>query len=361
MQDADRNYAQPAAAGTAQRFLDSCELLPYTYGLMFTDGEYHRIPKETALATSRQVTELYQNTSGGRLRFKSDTRSITLRFCIPDVPDETRPAYLWTAGFDIYSREEGEWIYRGRTFLPPPDVKDGEAPVYPLCTFEEKKMRELLIGFPMYATVQDLALGVDEDAQVLPAPYPDMDRGPVIFYGSSITQGGCASRPGLAYPEILSRRLDFDYRNLGFSDGARVEEPMLDYLSSVPMRVLVYDYDHNAPTTEFLEKTHEKAFRVLRERMPDLPIVIASAPFAALTGMWIPRHEIICRTYRHAVEAGDTNVYFADGNKMYDPRFAQDCTADATHPNDIGFLCMADAFEPVLREIFNKEKIRGIS
>ena len=166
--------------------------------------------------------------------------------------------------------------------------------------------------------------------------------------------GGCASRPGNAYPAILSRRLNVDHVNLGFSGGGRGEEPIADYIASLPMRVFVMDYDHNAPNAAHLFATHEPMFRKIREKQPDLPVVMMTATtMPRFSDDRAKRREIIRSTYLHAKEAGDENVYFVDGGALLDP-YSDYATVDGAHPNDYGFVVIADALEKILSEILKK-------
>jgi hypothetical protein len=215
-------------------------------------------------------------------------------------------------------------------------------------TLDEKKMHDILIHFPLYNPVDDVFIGLDEDAEVLPAKEYTCAK-PIAFYGSSITQGGCVSHPGNAYFNILSREFDADIINLGFSDGCLGEKPMAEYLANLNMSILIYDYDHNAPTVEHLSKTHERTFKIIREKQPDLPVVmISSADRMAGTP---ERKAVIYQTYQHAIKSGDQNVYFIDGDTIYAPVGRGFCTVDHIHPNDTGFLMMAKAVEPVMRTI----------
>ena len=129
---------------------------------------------------------------------------------------------------------------------------------------------------PAYVRDLCLELGLDTGAAIRPAPsYPNKK---VVFYGSSITQGACASRPGNSYEAMVARRFGFDYVNLGFSGNAKGEDTMAAYIAGLDMDVFVYDYDHNAPTLEHLAKTHEPFFNIIREKRPDLPVVMISRP-----------------------------------------------------------------------------------
>ena len=126
---------------------------------------------------------------------------------------------------------------------------------------------------------------------------------------------------------------------------------MLDYLCSLPMDALVFDYDHNAPTLEFLQKTHLKAYQTIREKRPELPIIMASAPYAHLDEVWEKRREVVLATYQYALEHGDTRIAFVDGAKMFPEDCRAECSVDGVHPNGLGMSCMAKAFEPVLRQM----------
>ncbi len=109
-----------------------------------------------------------------------------------------------------------------------------------------------------------------------PAPYR-MEK-PVLFYGSSITQGGCASRPGNCCSAMVSRLLDCMIWNLGFSGNAKGEAELAEYIANVPLGAMVYDYDHNAPSADHLERTHLPFLRTILEKQPELPVVIVSRP-----------------------------------------------------------------------------------
>ena len=339
---------------TDVRWIPITPSTPGLYGLMqHPDGGFCRMPPDvveavTAEALRPTVAQLYRNTSGGRLRLTTNSQTIAVRANIGQAIAGARQAFLGTAGFDVYQRMDDQWIYAG--CLAPEVVNAG---VYEASfRFGSATERELLINFPLYSDLLSVELGLDEAAIMQPVLPTACKK--VVFYGSSITQGGCAPRPGLSYPNILSRRLGFDFVNLGFSDGARVEPSMLDYLCSLDMDVLVYDYDHNAPELDFLRRTHLDAFRTIRERRPDLPILLASAPMANYDAVWAARREVILGTLQWALDQGDQLVGFVDGATMYPAHCKEECSEDGAHPNGLGMSCMADAFEPVLRKLLEK-------
>jgi hypothetical protein len=176
---------------------------------------------------------------------------------------------------------------------------------------------------------------------------------PIVYYGSSITQGGCCSRPGNAYQAVVSRRFNIDFVNLGFSGNAKGEAAMAEYIAGLPMSVFVLDYDHNAPNPEFLEQTHYDFFKIIRDARPELPIVMMSKcdldSGARTTND--KRRRVIMETYRKSRENGDENVYFIDGAEVYRGTYEDMCTVDKCHPNDLGFALMADAVEAQLKRV----------
>lgn len=132
------------------------------------------------------------------------------------------------------------------------------------------------------------------------------------------------------------------------------EENMAEYISGLDMSALVLDYDHNSPDEKHLLKTHKKFFNIVRAKNPGLPIIIASAIPCTLWSdeFCKTRKKIIFDTYLSAVNAGDKNVYFLDGEKFFTEEIPFDeCTVDGIHPNDTGMHLMANGFMSVLRRL----------
>ena len=202
---------------------------------------------------------------------------------------------------------------------------------------------------PTYSEVKELCIGLEESATVQ-APSPYIHEKPVVYYGHSITQGGCASRPGYVYPSILSRRFHCDFINLGFSGSAKGELAMAEYVAGLDMKLLVYDYDHNAPTADFLRDTHERMFKIIRNAQPNLPVImLTTTPKLQYAGSNEERVEIVRSTYRNALESGDQNVYFLNGSAVCDESDGHaGATVEGSHLNDIGFRCLANALAEIM-------------
>ena len=217
-------------------------------------------------------------------------------------------------------------------------------------------MREVTINMPCYSEVYDLYIILEADARVEKTRGYKRD-GKILYYGSSITNGACATRPGNSYESFICRTLGMDYVNLGFGGSAKGEDAIADYIANIGAEIFVYDYDHNAPDVEHLEKTHEKMFLKIRHKNPDMPILILSRPrYKRLNPIEIERLRVIKKTYENARARGDKNVYFIPGNTLM--KYAKhDGYVDGLHPNDLGFYSMARVITPVLKEILRKMEI----
>lgn len=314
------------------------------YGVFYERGKYRRIPENTAKTVNDGVLSLHANTAGGRVRFKTDSSYIAVYAKMSNIGKMPHFALTGSAGFDLYINDGIEKYVA--TFVPPYDINDGyESTVH----FHSSEMRNITINFPLYSEVCELYIGVSEKSEIYsPEPYK-IDK-PIVYYGSSITQGGCASRPGMSYESIISRRMNADYLNLGFSGSAKGEYEIAEYIRNLDMSAFVYDYDHNAPSAEHLKNTHEKMFRVIRDVYPDLPIVMLSRPKYNLTDDEKYRFEIIKTTYNNAIECGDKNVYLIDGRTLMEMA-GDEGTVDNCHPNDLGFMSIAKAVGDALEKI----------
>ena len=339
----DPNLEVTARLGREDIRLYDIQEAPFSlHGVFYDDGVFARMPAARAKEVSEGVAFHARHSAGGRVRFITDSPFVAIAAKMPVIARMPHFPLTGSSAFSLYA--DGRFV---KTFIPPYDMTDGYESLLEL----PHKGRQLItIVLPTYSSVSSLAVGLQKDACVLPAP-PYAHIKPVVYYGSSITQGGCASQPGNTYQEILARALNTDYINLGFSGNARGEAAMARYMAELDMSVLVLDYDHNAPDAAHLRATHEPLFRTVREAHPTLPVVFVSMPKAEENPAVAERREIIHATYRHAQETGDQNVYFVDGCSFFRALGGDSCTMDGTHPNDLGFWAMARGLLPVLQPL----------
>lgn len=316
------------------------------YGVFYENGLFRRMPEEIARNTNEGVYALHANTSGGRVRFRTDSPFVTVYAQMNGICKMPHFALSGSAGFDMYIRQNGKERFYG-SFIPAYDIENGFESKLDFSTAE---LREITVNFPLYSNVSCLHIGIREGAQLLP-PSDYRTEKPVVYYGSSITQGGCASRPGNAYPSMLSRRFDTDFINLGFSGSGKAEQVIADYVASLEMSVFVYDYDHNAPDCNHLKNTHQRMFETVRKKNPDLPIImLTSTTMERFFDDRDKRKSIIRATYENALANGDRNVYFIDANSLFEGD-ADGATVEGCHPNDLGFKYLADAIGEVLEKL----------
>ena len=276
--------------------------------------------------------------AGGRLRFASSSPEIKVKIslgsCVPLGP----MTLSGVAGCDVYIDGEYEGTYAPADF----GITEYE--------FSFKNTgEEIQINLPVASKVLDTKVECDDIRKAKDYTI----KKPVVFYGSSITNGIAVTSPGNTYPAILSRRLDCDYYNFGMAGSCRGEVRFAEYISEIDMSMLLMGYDHNAMNVEELEERHERFFKTVRKHHPTLPILIASKPdlFNDHVNNSL-RRDVIYRTYSNAQREGDENVYFLDGRWMYDRPIAH-MTADGLHPTDETFVRFADILEPIIRRLIN--------
>lgn len=321
------------------------------YGVFYDEekGCYLRMPDAVAKTVSPGVTELNHHTAGGRIRFRTDSACIAIRAEMENNQLMSHITLIGQSGFDLYHRTpEGEDLFL-QSFRPPMGMKTG----FSSLVKTKGGLRDYTINFPLYDGVKRLYIALKKGS-ILEAPTPYRFSLPVVFYGSSITQGGCASRPGNSYQGILSRRLNVDHINLGFSGNGRAEPEMGRYLAGLDMQVFVCDYDYNCLSPEHLVQTHKPLFETVRSAHPDLPIILISAPTVIKEPeAYDGRRRTVKSTYDWAVEQGDKNVYYIDGGELLAGDCWDSCTVDGVHPNDFGFYRMAMRIEKTLKPILD--------
>lgn len=305
-----------------------------------------RLPDEL-IAQLPHLDHLGRRCAGARVAFKTDSPTFTVKVALKTLSMDV--------GMSIYACQSAQVMLGEREnarhlgVVNPPD--------YNTKTFEKtfnksSELEQVTVYFPRNEQVETIEITVEDGATVT-EPTPYKYNKPVVFYGSSITEGGCSCNSTNAYNAILSRWLDFDYYNLGFSGNARGELVMADYINTIDMGVFVYDYDHNAPTLEHLANTHKPFFDRIRQAHPDIPILMMTRPAEVYDEDMKARKEIVKETYNYAVSKGDKNVYFIDGETFYGDADRNLCAVDNCHPNDLGFFRMASVIRPILKQILD--------
>ena len=326
---------------------------PFSVHGVFYDSEegmFLRMPKEVARNVSSEVYALSQRTSGGRVRFKTDSPYVAIYCEAPTFGAMPHMPITGSHGFSVYCNG----VYAGKVM---PSVKEVTTPheerisfggVVKLCA---DGWKDIEIYMPLYGGVCELLIGVKEGTKV-DTPREYTYKKPIVMYGSSITQGGCASRPGNDYAMRLSRMLDADVLNLGFSGSGNAEPAMLDYLTGLDASAYVFDYNYYSSRPDRILPKHSEIYEALRTSDPSVPILMIDKPAYMFAGDDYPiRSRMIRDTYERAKNAGDHLVDMMDARELFGEEEPDACVVDTAHPNDLGFYRMADAIFPRLKRL----------
>jgi lysophospholipase L1-like esterase len=209
---------------------------------------------------------------------------------------------------------------------------------------------------PLYNGVQSVQIGLAPEAQLFKAPpYPPEKAQPICFYGTSITQGGCAARPGMAYPALLGRWLDRPTINLGFSGNGQMDLEMGQLMAELDPSVYVIDCLPNLDAARVTERT-EPLVEALRTARPETPIVLVEN-ITYQNAVLVPgsrqgytaKNAALRAAYERLLARGVQHLHYVPGDKLLGED--GEATVDGTHPTDVGFLRIAEALEPVLRSL----------
>lgn len=308
-----------------------------------------RIPRSVAETVSKGVAAKSAFAAGGRIRFSTDSTSVSLKVEYGKGESATVMNYCVTHGFDVYRCEQnGEEAFVGAMRPKNPDVnyQTVEYCVQTRC----EEMSFYTINMPCFAEVKRAFIGIENGSR-LERGKKYRNEKPVVFYGSSITQGVAAGRPGNTYENFISQTYNLDYRNYGFGGNAKAEPTLAEFLAGLEMCAFVSDYDHNAPNVEYLRQTHYSLYETIRRKHPDIPYIMISKPdFFTNPEVNAARRDVIRESYEKAKAAGDENVWLIDGETLFAGPFYRSCTSDGVHPNDLGFYRMAEKIGPVIMQ-----------
>jgi hypothetical protein len=305
------------------------------------------MPKDIAEEVSVGVGALSKNTAGGRIRFKTNSNEIAI-FAEYDTLNVTydNGSPIGNSAFVLLEeKQDGTFFTSAVTRMKLTGTTNTS-----MAKLNGGEMKSYILYFPNYNSVKSLALGFDKGAKIERGnSYKDL--APILYYGSSITQGGCASRADASYQAIISKWNNIDFINLGFSGCGRAEKNMVDYICGLNCSLFVMDYDHNAPNAKYLKETHYPFYEAFRKTHPDTPILFVSKPDIEQGLEVEERQKVIKSTYLKAKRLGDKNVYFYNGKNFFNMKNREICTVDRCHPNTLGMYLMAKKLYAVMKKI----------
>jgi len=274
-----------AVSTIAIPFFCSAQLNKYK----FTDGEkltlsgrsrdvhssyYHRIDSSQLKPLTKAVQHLASDAAGLNISFKSNSKSIAVKFRLGKYEQLKNMTPIAVNGVDLYGWNGRTWQYMAATAPASTSVTDSAVLISNL----DGQMRDYKIYLPLYSELKSIAVGVEKDAVITPVDSNLLPDKKVVIYGSSITQGASASRPGLAYPSIISRKYNVETFNMGFSGNGKIEIEMADVIAKMPADLYVLDCVPN-PTPEQIKARTIPFIHKLRSLRPDVPIIMVESIF----------------------------------------------------------------------------------
>lgn len=314
--------------------------------LFYKDGSFDRLPKEFE-KTAPCAASMRRYSVGARICFRTDSPTVYLKMEVEPLPFTSGMSMIAGQSLHVLFGDRKNPFYAG-AWTP----ANGAVTTEGVCPFKKKAGQEdVTVYLPRNAIVKNVWIGIEDGAKLMP-PTPYENVAPIVYYGSSITAGGSCCVPFNAYNAVISHHLNVDYYNFGFSGACMGELALAEYFGDISQSIFVYDYDHNAPNVEYLQKTHEPFFMAFRKKQLFTPVVMLTKPDVfGVNDEDEKRRDIVYRTYKNAIERGDLNVYFIDGSTFFGENDRYACTADALHPNDFGARRMAERIEPTIKNI----------
>lgn len=318
---------------------------------------YDRLPEKAQQKVREEVWSLSKNSAGLQLRFKTNANNIEIKYVVSGRLAMPHMPTTGVSGIDLYAKnKDNQWIWSAGKY------SFGDTIVYKFDDLQsaESTSREYTLYLPLYNTVKWLDVTVADDAEF--TPLAARNEKPIVVYGTSIAQGGCASRPGLGWTNILGRKLDEPITNLGFSGNGRLESELIDLMTEIDAKVYVLDCLPNLTSSlisaDELKSKIEESVRTLQSKRPHTPILLTEhdgytdeAINAVKKENYQKVNRVLKEAYASLKTQGIQNIYFLSKEEINQDI---DSMVDGVHPNDIGMMRYADAYEKSINTILKE-------
>lgn len=316
------------------------------------EPNYNRLPEKFKATVRPVIWSLSLNSAGIAIRFRSNATTIGAKWKAKNNASLNNMAPIGVKGLDLYALVGNQWQYVNS------GVPEGNTGSFQrnLLTNGENVYREYLLFLPLYDGVDSLSIGVNAGADISkPQSTALMDKKPVAWYGSSIAQGGCASRPGMAFTNILVRKLQRPIMNFGFSGNGTFETTVGESLCEIDAALFVIDCNPNTPPEEIYDRS-VKLIQQLRKCRPNTPILMLenfiyeSGTFNTLVKQTsLKKQAELKRAYAELQKQGIKNLFYQTGEGLIGTD--HEGTVDGVHPNDAGMERFAAKMLPVLDKL----------
>ena len=315
------------------------------------ESPYDRLPISYKEKVRDPVWDLSKASAGITVRFHSNSTSINLKWTVLNDLDMSHMAATGIKGIDLYTKYNNKWRYitTAGALVGLKEYQNKSNPADSINEFELIKnmtpeFREYKLFLPLYDGVTKLEVGIDSAASIEKAT-PSTEK-PIVFYGTSITQGGCASRPGMAHTNIISRKLDVECINYGFSGNGRMETPIVELISEIDARFYVIECLQNMDSEQVKERV-KPLVDIIRINHPHTPIVLVENMMYTMAFLnqnleteLINENLALKNEYDKIIKSGTPNIFYIKDNKEF--LVDNEGTVDGVHLTDLGFIRYAD-------------------
>lgn len=310
---------------------------------------YERLPATLQSVSRQPLWELGRNSAGLAIRFRSNSTCIAAKWEVRNNTTMNHMTPTGIKGLDLYCLQDGKWMFAGSGR---PQGKVNQATLVKNMLPET---REYLLYLSLYDGVTSLAIGVDSLSELnQPMVNLPVREKPVVFYGTSILQGGCASRPGMAHTNILARWLNRECINLGFSGNALLDLEIADVIAGVDASMFVLDFVPNA-TVEQMKERADSFYFIIRAKHPDTPILFVEDPIFTHSSFdrriakeVKDKNDTLNAFFQSLKQRGEKNIYFLSSKDIIG--HDGEATVDGIHFTDLGFMRYAEVLYPILKK-----------
>lgn len=315
---------------------------------------YHRIDTNKYANLPEKVKGLFTAPSGLYVTFKSNTSQIKLDWTTRSTYLGANTTGIMARGLDFYIKENGKWIFAGAALPNQQNIKSE----YDIVKNLSKTEKEFMLYLPLWNEITDLKIGIDASANFINQPIVYKKK--IVVYGSSIVQGASASRPGMNYPSILTRKTGYEFINLGLSGNAKIEIELAEMIKDIQgVDLFILDCVPNSSPEEIKSRTIPFV-KLLRKHHPKTPILMVESLIRPMSKFDLTAHEDMIRqnqTYRAQYDAlikeGVKDLYLLKGDNLIGSD--NEGSTDGIHPNDLGFSRLSEAIEKKVNEILSKK------
>lgn len=340
-----------ATATDSVKYVNASNFMLIGKGFEDTKSRYERLPANLEGRTRPPVWSRSKHCSGLAVRFHTDSPVIAAKWEVTENIDKSYFAATGFKGVDLYCIKNGTWIFVHSGI---PSGKPSTDAI--LINNMDGSDREYMLYLPLYDGLSNLEIGVKSNAIIENPRINSPRRGkPVVFYGTSITQGGCVSRAGMAYPNQLSRMLDREIINLGFTGNGQLDVEIAEAMADIDASCFVIDCLPNVSLVQMDEK-YATFLEIIREKKTTVPILMVENilyPHMALDQVVSAsvkgKNSKLKDIYAAQKKRGDRNIYYMKADMLIGKD--QEGTVEGVHPNDLGFYRMSQSLYPVIKKL----------